>query len=95
MKRCDKFVIAPRADRGVRPYRTFFVFADGACDFVIAHRRVDVGIDPYGHFMLSLFIVRFCNCTLRGRGKPRPYGTTKRGALQKLPKMFLKQRLSG
>ena len=41
---CD----ADRADRVVRPYRTFCVFADGACNFAIACRRVDVGIDPYG-----------------------------------------------
>ena len=80
MKRCSKFVIAPRADRGVRPYRTFFVFADSSCNFAIASCRVDVGIDPYGDFALSPFIVRVCNCVLRGRGKPRPYVTTKRAA---------------
>ena len=33
---CGAIVIASRADRGVRPYKTFFVFADGVCNFVIA-----------------------------------------------------------
>ena len=65
------------ADRGVRPYRTFYVFAENACNFAIAFFRVDVGIDPYGHITLLPHIVRFCNCVLRGRGKPRPYITTK------------------
>ena len=37
--RCGKFAVAQRADRGVRPYRTVCVVADGACDFAIAHRR--------------------------------------------------------
>ncbi len=50
-KRCGKFVVAQRADRGVRPYKTFFVFADGGCIFAIAYCRVDVGIDPYGDFV--------------------------------------------
>ena len=73
------FAIAPRADRGVRPYRTFCVFAETACNFAIAHRRGDVGIDPYGRIALSLFVVRICDCTPRGRGEPRPYITTKNG----------------
>ena len=50
MKHCGKSAIAPRADRGVRPYKTFLVFADGACNFAIVHCRVDGGIDPYGDF---------------------------------------------
>ena len=37
----------------IRPYSAFFVFAENAYNFVIAHRRVDVGIDPYGDFTLS------------------------------------------
>ena len=44
-----------RADRVVRPYRTFCNFADGSCNFAIARRRVDVGIDPYRGFALSPF----------------------------------------
>ncbi len=51
--RSGKFAVAHRADRGVRPYRTFYVAADGFCNFVIAHRRVDVGIDPYGRIALA------------------------------------------
>ena len=47
-----------RADRVVRPYRTFYGFADGMCNFVIAFRWVDVGIDPYGNLALSPFVVR-------------------------------------
>ena len=80
---CGKIVIASRADRGVRPYKTFLVFAGGACNFVIASCRVDVGIDPYGRITMLPFVARFCRCTVRGRGKPRPYATTKRGAAQK------------
>ena len=38
---CGAIVIASRADRVVRPYKTVFVFADGVCNFVIAYRRVD------------------------------------------------------
>ena len=70
---------AHRADRGVRPYRTLCVFADGACNFVIASCRGERGIDPYGHLSLSPFVVRFRLCVLHGRGKPLPYVTTKRG----------------
>ena len=70
---------AQRADRGVRPYRTLCVFADGVCNFAIAPCWVDVGIDPYGDFALSPFVVQFCDCILRGRGKPRSYVTTKLG----------------
>ena len=44
-----------RADRVVRPYRMFCNFADGSCNFAIARRRVDVGIDPYRGFALSPF----------------------------------------
>ena len=88
-KRCGKFVIAPRADRGVRPYRTLCGFADNACKFSIAPCRVDVGIDPYGHITLSPFIVRVCGCVLRGRGKPRPYVTTKRGGSSKIRTLLL------
>ena len=65
MKRCGKTDRAQRADRVVRPYRTLCVFAEGICNFVIAHCRVDVGIDPYGHFTLLPLIVRICWCTVR------------------------------
>ncbi len=78
MKRCGKPVIAQWADRGVRPYRTLYGVADRVCNFVIASRRGERGIDPYGIFARSPHIVRFCVCVLRGRGKPRPYVTTKR-----------------
>ena len=44
---------------------------------------VDAHIDPYGHTTLLPHIVRACRCVLRGRGKPLPYVTTKRGAAQK------------
>ena len=70
--RCGKSVIAQRADRGVRPYRALCVVADGGCNFAVARRRVDVGIDPYGHIALSPFIVRLCDCVLRGRGRTPP-----------------------
>ena len=50
--RRGKFAVAPRADRGVRPYRTLCVVAENACNFAIAFCRVDVGIDPYGDFAL-------------------------------------------
>ena len=53
--RRDKFVTAPRADRGVRPYRTVLVFADGACNFVIASGTGGAGPRPYANY--SLFII--------------------------------------
>ena len=59
MKRCDKPVIASRADRGVRPYRTLYSFADGLCRFATMFCRVDVGIDPYEQVALSPFVVHF------------------------------------
>ena len=71
-KRYGKPAAAQRADRGVRPYRTLCVFADGACNFAVAFCRGERGIDPYGHFTLSAFVVRFCSCVLRGRRKPCP-----------------------
>ena len=71
MIRCGKFAIAPRADRGVRPYRTLCDFAENACSFVIARCRVDVGIDPYGQVALSPFGVRFCGCAVRTKKQAR------------------------
>ena len=59
MKRCGKTDRALRADRVVRPYRTFCVFADGFCNFAIAFCRGERGIDPYGDFALSPFVVCF------------------------------------
>ena len=38
MIRCGNPVMAQRADRGVRPYRALCVFAENACNFVIAYR---------------------------------------------------------
>ena len=67
-----QIVIATRADRVVRPYRTLCLFAENACNFVIACRRVDVGIDPYRDFTRSPFVVRFCRCAPRGRGRTPP-----------------------
>ena len=48
MIRCGKFAIAPRADRGVRPYRTFYGFAEKACNFAIASCAGGVEPRPYG-----------------------------------------------
>ena len=70
---------AQRADRGVRPYRTLCDLADGVCGYAIARCRVDVGIDPYGNVTRSPLVVLVCLSILRGRGKPRPYVTTKWG----------------
>ena len=70
--RRGKPAIAHRADRVVRPYRTLCLFAENACNFVIACRRVDVGIDPYRDFTGSPFVVRFCRCAPRGRGRTPP-----------------------
>ena len=74
--RYGKFVVAQRADRIVRPYKTVCVFADGLCNFAIAYRRVDVGIDPYRHFSYSPSVVQICPCVLHGRGESLPYITT-------------------
>ena len=52
VKRCSKFANAQRADRVIRPYRTFFGFADGLCNFAIAFCRGERGIDPYRDFAL-------------------------------------------
>ena len=48
MKRCGKPVIAHRADRVVRPYRTFYVFAENACNFAIASCAGGAEPLPYG-----------------------------------------------
>ena len=60
------------------------------CNFAIAFCRVDVGIDPYGHFALSPSVVRFRLCILRGRGKPCPYVTVKDGILAAFSRMSQK-----
>ena len=93
------------------PYANLAVFAiyRKLCDFAGASWRVDVGIDPYKHFTVLHWCIRFCGCVLpggqgrpplrvhtishwriqffnvvlRGRGKPRPYVTTKNAAAQK------------
>ena len=57
----SKPVIAPRADRVVRPYRTSCEVADGVCNFAIVHRRGERGIDPYGFLLYSLLLLTsFC-----------------------------------
>ena len=53
--RCGKFAIAPRADRGVRPYKTLCGFAENARNFAIACCRGERGIDPYGRITLLPF----------------------------------------
>ena len=83
--RCGKFAIAPRADRVVRPYKTLCDFADGVCNAAIAHRRVDVGIDPYGDFARSPFVVQFRWCTVRGRGRTPPLRKTITSSLFTIP----------
>ena len=70
--RRGKFAIAQRADRGVRPYRTLYVCADGVCNFAIAFCWVDVGTDPYGHRAGSPLCILICDCTLRGRCRAPP-----------------------
>ena len=70
--RCGKFAIAPRADRVVRPYKMFYVFAENAYNFAIAHCRGERGIDPYGRIVFSPHVVRFCNCIPHGRGRTPP-----------------------
>ena len=45
------------------------------CNFVIAPCRGERGIDPYGRITMLPFVARFCRCTVRGRGKPLPYGS--------------------
>ena len=61
--------LPPRADRVVRPYKTLCVFADSVCNFAIAHCRGARGIDPCGQITLPPFVVRFCGCELRRRGR--------------------------
>ena len=70
--RRNKFAIAQRADRDIRPYRALCGVAENARNFVVAPRRVDVGIDPYGDFTLSPFVVQYWWCTVRGRGRTPP-----------------------
>ena len=41
--------------RNGTPLQGVYVFADGFCNFAIAYRQVDVGIDPYRGFALSPF----------------------------------------
>ena len=75
---CGKFTNAPRADRGVRPYRTFYGVADGGCNFAIAYCRVDVGIDPYGRIALSprMRANLPVHPARAGQGPPLRYGET-------------------
>ena len=54
------------------PTERFTVSPMVRCNFVIAHRRGERGIDPYRDFTLSPHIVRFCGCILRGRGRTPP-----------------------
>ena len=69
--RCGKPAIAPRADRVVRPYRTFYVFAENACNSAIASCRGERGIDPYKHGTDSPECIRVCGCVPPG-GQRRP-----------------------
>ena len=54
------------------PLQNVLRFRRTSCNFVIAFCRVDVGIDPYGDFALSPFVVQFCDCILRGRSRTPP-----------------------
>ena len=62
----------PTGGQGRPPLQDVLRFRRTLCNFAIAHRRVDVGIDPYGQIALSPFAVRFCGCTLHGRGRTPP-----------------------
>ena len=62
----------PLGGQGRPPLQGVLRFRRTLCNFAIAHRRVDVGIDPYGQIALSPFAVRFCGCTLHGRGRTPP-----------------------
>ena len=64
LKPIGKFAIAQRADRGVRPYREFYDFADRMCEFAIASCAGGVEPLPYG---VSGNVTFFTIC----RGKPR------------------------
>ena len=70
--RCGKFVIAHRADRGVRPYRALCVCVDGVYRFAIAFCRVDVGIDPYGDFACRRTLCDFAFASCTGGASPAP-----------------------
>ena len=50
LKPIGKFAIAQRADRDVRPYRTFYDFAENACNFAIASCAGGVEPRPYGNW---------------------------------------------
>ena len=62
----------PTGGQGRSPLQNILQFRRTSRNFAIAHRRVDVGIDPYGDFALSPFVVQFCDCILRGRGRTPP-----------------------
>ena len=53
------------------PLQNVVRFRPDACNFAIAYRRVDVGIDPYKRFTASRWCVCICGCMLL-RGQRRP-----------------------
>ena len=65
---CD----CPTGGQGRPPLQDVLRFRRTLCNFAIAHRRGERGIDPYGQIALSPFAVRFCGCTLHGRGRTPP-----------------------
>ena len=77
MIRCGKFAIAPRADRGVRPYRVFAYSPMVRADLRLQFAGSMWASTPTDTLRLRHPLYKFCQCTLRGRGKPRPYITTK------------------
>ena len=62
----------PTGGQGRPPLQDVLRFRRTLCNFAIAHRRGERGIDPYGQIALSPFAVRFCGCTLHGRGRTPP-----------------------
>ena len=71
LKPCGENGRTPRADRVVRPYRTFCLCVDDAHKFAIAYCRGERGIDPYKCCTDSPGCIPICGCIPPG-GQSRP-----------------------
>ena len=65
----------PTGGQGRPPYRTFYDFADGVCNFAIVFCRGERGIDPYGILRCRRTLYDFAAASCAGGVEPLPYGS--------------------
>ena len=96
-RKCVQFCDCVLRGRGrtppLRHVGQFYVFTSIAANPQLPNGRTEASA-PTERFSLSPVVARVWRCTLRGRGKPLPYVTTKRGDSSKRTTLLLIRRFA-